>query len=408
VKSETSSAVELSDKFGSLSASLSCDASCTVDEIVQNDGVVSARFKAISIDIDHVAGLKEKVDGYDKLSTYAETSAQLSNDGYATKPDVDAADAVLSAAIDGKVRVDGVSAATLDVRHVDAGDYHSMVKAGTLDENTLYVVSSDTFSAYGEKIVDVATPTNGTDAANKKYVDDEVDGMAKSLSVEDMAGAASKTVTRLTEADGKISAAFESISITTNQVSGLSGKIAMYDKLSTYNEIHGRLSVDGYATNNKIDSSDKYLSSKIDGKVWVGKYVTGTKKYELVSADSLSVVKISSEDYYDLVESENVNPDVLYIVSSDVLNAHGQRIVNVATPISATDAVNLEYMKGATSGIFAKNFAEALKKAESMNAYLTSDSVETLLGGGFTNRHVLSILLDIKRIFTELSSVAAG
>ena len=49
-----------------------------------------------------------------------------------------------------------------------------MVKAGTLDKDTLYVVSSDTFSAYGEKIVNVATPADDTDAANKKYVDDEI------------------------------------------------------------------------------------------------------------------------------------------------------------------------------------------------------------------------------------------
>ena len=201
---------------------------------------------------------------------------------------------------------------------------------------------------------------------------------------------------------------FEPISITMSQVSGLPGKIAAYDKLSSYNEIHGQLSADGYATNSKVDSSDKYLSGKIDGKVWVGEYVTGTKEYKLVSADSLSVVKISSEDYYDLMKNENVDPDVLYVVSSDVLNAYGERVVNVASPISATDAVNLKYMESATNEMFAKSFAEALKKAESLNTYLTSDNTETLLGGGFTNRHVLSILLDIKRIFAELSSAAAG
>lgn len=49
-----------------------------------------------------------------------------------------------------------------------------MVKSGTLDNSTLYIVSSDTFSAYDEKIVNVAAPTEETDAANKKYVDDEV------------------------------------------------------------------------------------------------------------------------------------------------------------------------------------------------------------------------------------------
>lgn len=40
--SETSSATELDEKFGSLSANLTCDASCTVTKLVQNDGVISA------------------------------------------------------------------------------------------------------------------------------------------------------------------------------------------------------------------------------------------------------------------------------------------------------------------------------------------------------------------------------
>lgn len=84
------------------------------------------------------------------------------------------ADKALSTAIDNKVKIDDISAATLKVKHVNGQDYHNLVKGGTLDNETLYVVSSDVFSAYGEKIVNVATPTADTDAANKKYVDDEV------------------------------------------------------------------------------------------------------------------------------------------------------------------------------------------------------------------------------------------
>lgn len=82
--------------------------------------------------------------------------------------------------------------------------------------------------------------------------------------------------------------------------------------------------------------------------------------------------------------------------------------MNVASPISATDAVNLRYMESTTAEMFAKSFAEALKKAESLNAYLTSDNAVTLIDNGFTNMHVLSILLDIKKIFAELSSATAG
>jgi len=89
----------------------------------------------------------------------------------------------LSGAIDSKISVgdyaDNAYAwrenSNLSVVKIGADDYHQLVaNGGPIDENTIYIVSSDNINAYGERITQVATPKDETDAANKKYVDDTV------------------------------------------------------------------------------------------------------------------------------------------------------------------------------------------------------------------------------------------
>lgn len=77
----------------------------------------------------------------------------------------------LSTAIDNKIKIDDLSAATLNVKHIEGDAYHQLVVNNQVDSNTLYIVSSDNLNAYGEKITNVATPTDATDAATKGYVD---------------------------------------------------------------------------------------------------------------------------------------------------------------------------------------------------------------------------------------------
>lgn len=85
-------ASEIRSQIEMLSAEgLTCATSSTITEITQKNGIIGAKFEAISIDIDHVASLGDKITAYDKLSTYAETQAQLSNDGYATESYVESA-----------------------------------------------------------------------------------------------------------------------------------------------------------------------------------------------------------------------------------------------------------------------------------------------------------------------------
>ena len=97
----------------------------------------------------------------DSLSTdlAAEITARTNND------------AAISSAVDKKIYVDGVSATTLNVKHISQDEYHTLVEAGTCDKNTVYVVSSENYNMYDKRIVNLSTDVQvDTDAANVGYV----------------------------------------------------------------------------------------------------------------------------------------------------------------------------------------------------------------------------------------------
>ena len=77
------------------------------------------------------------------------------------------AEAALKTSIDNKVLVDGISATTLNVKHVSQDEYHTIVKSENgADPNTIYVVSSDTLNMYDQKIINVKDGTDAKDAVN--------------------------------------------------------------------------------------------------------------------------------------------------------------------------------------------------------------------------------------------------
>ena len=88
---------------------------------------------------------------------------------------------------------------------------------------------------------------------------------------------------------------------------------------------------------------DKNLKDIIESET------SGFSKVSLISNDvvysnDLSVVKISGEDYYNLVFEEKINPSVLYVVDEPYLNAYGQTIKNVASPELSDDAATKNYV----------------------------------------------------------------
>lgn len=61
--------------------------------------------------------------------------------------------------------VDGISASTLNIVKISRDDYHQLVLDGTVDDGTVYIVSADNMDMYGEKITNLLSGTDSTDAA---------------------------------------------------------------------------------------------------------------------------------------------------------------------------------------------------------------------------------------------------
>lgn len=79
---------------------------------------------------------------------------------------------------------------------------------------------------------------------------------------------------------------------------------------------------------------------KVDGNLSIDTsnvYVDGVK------AD-LSVCHISDTDYHDLVNEGRCQDNVIYVVSSDFINAYGNQVKNVASPTDLDDAATKQYV----------------------------------------------------------------
>lgn len=96
------------------------------------------------------------------------------------------ADSELCNLINKKVYVDGHEVSSLSVKNISRDDYHDLVVNETVDPNTIYVVSSETLNMYGEKIENVLSGKNDTDAATVGQVNaakDEAIAAAKANSI---------------------------------------------------------------------------------------------------------------------------------------------------------------------------------------------------------------------------------
>lgn len=79
---------------------------------------------------------------------------------------------------------------------------------------------------------------------------------------------------------------------------------------------------------------------KVDGNLSIDTsnvYVDGMK------AD-LSVCHMSDTDYHGLVNEGRCQDNVIYVVSSDFINAYGDQVKNVAAPIDSDDAATKQYV----------------------------------------------------------------
>ena len=201
-----------------------------------------------------------------------------------------------------KLYVNGIKTNTLSIQHISQDDYHELVTQENVLSNVLYIISSDYLNAYNEQIKNVAEGIEDTDGVNLKQVNDLI-----KVETDRAISAETKLDNKITEVDSKL----DDFALKTD-LNNLDEKIeqekqrAILEEEKLQNEISSKI---------KVDNS--YISS-------------------------LNIQNISQDDYHNLVVNNNVDKNVLYIVSSDYLNAYGQQVQNVADAIKETDGVNLK------------------------------------------------------------------
>lgn len=131
----------------------------------------------------------------------------------------------------------------------------------------------------------------------------------------------------------------------------------------------------------KFTTDIETLSGAIDNKISVGDYANDA--YAWRDNSNLSVVKIGADDYHKLVANGGpIDENTIYIVSSDNINAYGERITQVGDPISADDAVNKKYVDAIDTKLtasIAEVKSNALSGIKVGNEVLTAtDNVITL------------------------------
>lgn len=107
-------------------------------------------------------------------------------------------------------------------------------------------------------------------------------------------------------------------------------------------------------------------------------------------SSSLSVIKLTNEEYGNLVLNDQINESALYVIDDDHVDARGQRITNVSTPISSYDATTKQYVDDVVSGYVYK----IKEKIQNSLSVMSGDVDKIEIG------QVISALYNLREIFS--------
>lgn len=119
--------------------------------------------------------------------------------------------------------------------------------------------------------------------------------------------------------------------------------VELSDLTSMISETERQLSsFDEQMTN--IQNSQNDMSSSINNKLFI----------DNLSAESLSIIHIGSDEFYEKIKNNEILSNQMYIVSGDHVNAYDQQIKNVAEPTLSGDAATKNYVDQISASLQAK------------------------------------------------------
>ena len=137
-------------------------------------------------------------------------------------------------------------------------------------------------------------------------------------------------------------------------------------------ELSSDAATKGYVDKTKEDLSTDYtslidrLSDTIDKKIYIEDKISS----EISGYSDLSVIKLSSNEYQDLVDSDATLSNALYIVDSDIIDAYGQQMKNLGDPTESSDATTKGYVDDnltAASHALSTDYNEKINAIDPLN-----------------------------------------
>ena len=241
-------------------------------------------------------------------------------------------------------RISGtVEQTDLSIVHLSSSEYEQLSANHQLLSNALYIVEDSFTNNYGKQIKNVADPTDSTDVTNKQYVDN----------------------------------AISNIQIPTD--------LSAFTNSPGYLTEHQSLS--GYYQKSETSSANEisiaFASIDTGNKIFIDDKISSVSGYS-----DISVVKLGASEYSNLLTSDSLLSNALYIVQDDHIDAYGQQLKNLAEPTDLSDATTKGYVDNA--------IPNDLSDLSNSPGYVTSASISASLA-------------DIqKSIFQSISDPAAS
>ena len=319
------------------------------------DGEVTTEFKVQHVSQDEYHELVNLDGGIDSNTLYIVSSSNLNAYGEQIKniaPGTDLSDAVnleqlkaiesaLKENVNNKVFIDGISSESISVDSLNIvklsrDEYKALQDQNAVCADVVYVTNFDELDMYGKSIKNVASATKSTDAINLGQLNS---------AINDISATATSKIDNKVFVDG----------ISAEQLSVNSMTFVQLTR-DEYHELRdtGNICSD-YIYITDFDQLDMHQNKIVDlaegtddNDAVTVKQLKSTAtsiKVDDVQVSSLNVKNISQSEYHDLVIGGNISQNELYIVSSDAINAYGERIINVSNAEISSDAINLNQLK---------------------------------------------------------------
>lgn len=160
--------------------------------------------------------------------------------------------------------------------------------------------------------------------------------------------------------------------------------------LSDFNIIRDA-EAEGIALSVQMVANDAVLSNAIDNKVYI----------DALSVESISAQHISQSDFYQDVVTSSILSNMLYVVSSDYINAYGEQLKNLAYPTDLSDATTKDYVDVADEMLSGRLSALVSAMYDDLE-HVATDSIISSLNQKSAISNVICAIVGIRDTLVEL------